>query len=388
MEKVLMVLFWISIIIICWAMVGYPMSLKVLKRIYKNRTLKKDYSYLPTVTVMVVAHNEEKVIKSKLENIIKLNYPKDKLEFLVASDNSTDRTNEIVKDFISKNKEHKIKLYEVKERKGKTNAQNEAQKTIDSEILVMTDANSMMEINSVRELVAAFSSKDISYVCGKLMINNGKNNNIANSENTYWDKDTKLREIESNIQTITAGNGAIYACRNKEYFDFSPIRSHDSAMPRYYALQKKRAVYNPDAIAFEKAGENIEDEFNRKVRMNRNILSNILPDIRILNIFKYRWYSYFYLGHRTCRYLLWISHFILFISNALLIDNAWFYLITFLAQVLFYLLAIFRSLTNVNNKYLTLIYYYSVTIFAQWVGVFNIITGKAKPFWEKAESTR
>lgn len=381
-------IFYISGFIIFWAMIGYPISLKIISKFYKNRELKKDYLYEPSVTVMIVAHNEEKVIKQKLENMIKLDYPKDKIEFLVTSDNSTDKTNEIVKSFIKDNTEFKIKLYEVKERKGKTNAQNEAQKTVNSEILVMTDANSIFKSNAVKELVAAFVEEDISYVSGRLIINNKEVSDVASSENKYWDNDTKLRKIESDIQTITAGNGAIYACRNKDYYDFDPIKCHDGNMPRYYALNKKRALYNPDAIAYEKAGEIIEDEFKRKVRMNRGILGNILPDIRILNFFEYGWYSYFYFGHRTCRYLLWISHLFILLSNILLIQESLFYLVFFIGQVLFYFLALIKAITKINNKYLNLIYYYTVTIIAQWVGVYNILTGKAKPFWEKAESTR
>lgn len=382
------VFFFISLFIIFWAMIGYPISLKILKIIYKDRKLKKDYSYQPTVTIMIAAHNEEKIITKKLENILKLDYPKDKLEILVVSDNSTDRTNQLVQDFIKANPNYKIRLFEVKERKGKTNAQNQGQKTVRSEILVMTDANSMMKKNAIKELVAAFASEDISYVCGRLIFTNVNSSDVAESEYVYWSNDTKMREIESNIQTITAGNGAIYACRNNEYYDFDPIKSHDIAMPIYFALKNRRAIFNPDAIAYEKASENLKDEFNRKVRMNRQILSMILPDIRLLNVFKYRWYTYFYFGHRTCRYLLWISHLILLIANAFLVMESPIYLATFIGQILFYLLAIFRLLSNISNKYLNLIFYYCMTILAQWVGVYKIVTGQAKPFWEKAESTR
>src|SRR5690606_9558249 len=123
----------------------------------------KDYSLQPTVTVMVVAHNEEKVIIDKLNNIIQLDYPKDKIEFLISSDNSTDKTNEYVKEFIKNHEDIKIRLYEVKERKGKTNAQNEAQKLVNTEFLVMTDANSIMDKNSIKELMSTFTSNDIAY---------------------------------------------------------------------------------------------------------------------------------------------------------------------------------------------------------------------------------
>ena len=381
-------LFFISAFLIFWAMIGYPVSLKFIGKIYKSRKLLKDYNHQPTVTVMVVAHNEEKVIFEKLHNIIELDYPKDKIEFLISSDNSTDRTNEIVKKFISNHSEYNIRLYEVKARMGKTNAQNEAHKTVKTEYLVMTDANSMMDKNAVKELMAAFTSDEIAYVSGRLSIVNQEVSDVSNAEASYWDSDLAARQIEGGIQTITAGNGALYACRTKDYHDFNPIQCHDSAMPTFYALEGKRAIANHDAIAYEKAGEVIEDEFGRKVRMNRVLLGHILPDIRILNVFKYKWFSYFYFGHRTCRYLLWISHLIVLLSSILLIGESWFYLLAFIGQILFYLLALVRMITKSQNKLLTLIYYYTVTIVAQWVGVYRTLTGKARPFWEKAESTR
>jgi len=387
-ELFVKILFFLSTFIIVWAMVGYPLSLTYIGRAYKSRELQKDYNHQPTVTVMVVAHNEEKVIVEKLHNIIELDYPKDKIEFLISSDNSTDRTNEIIRDFITDHLDLNIRLYEVKARMGKTNAQNEAHKTVVTEFLVMTDANSMMDKNAVKELMAAFTSNDIAYVSGRLSIVNQEASDVSNAEASYWDSDLAAREIEGRIKTITAGNGALYACRTKDYYDFNPIQCHDSAMPPLYALEGKRAIANHDAIAYEKAGEVIEDEFGRKVRMNRIILKQILPDIRILNVFKYGWFSYFYFGHRTCRYLLWISHFLLLVSSVLLIKESWIYLVAFLGQIMFYLLALLRVATKSQNKYLTLIYYYTVTIIAQWVGVYRIITGRAKPFWEKAESTR
>lgn len=381
-------LFFISSFLIFWPMLGYPYSMKFIGIIYKSKKTKKDYSHQPTVTVMVVAHNEEKVILEKLYNLMNIEYPKDKIQFLISSDNSTDKTNEIVENFISEYPEMKISLYKTKKRMGKTNAQNEAQKMISSEYLVMTDANSMIDNKAIKELMATFTSKEIAYVTGRLSIKNQGTSEVSNAEANYWNSDIAIREIEGRVQTITAGNGALYACRNSDYYDFEPIKSHDSSMPVYYALEGKRAVANHDAIAYEKAGENIEDEFKRKVRMNRVLLQQILPDIRILNVFKYKWFTYFYFGHRTCRYLLWLSHLLLFLSSALLLKESEIYVLIFFGQLFFYLLALLKILLKSDNKILTMIYYYTITNFAQWIGVYNILTGKAKPFWEKAESTR
>ena len=388
MDILLRVVFYLSGFVIIWAMFGYPKSLKLIGRLYKSRQLVKDYGLVPSVTVMVVAHNEEKVILEKLNNILELDYPKDRIEFLIASDNSTDRTNEIVKDFIAGHPGVSMRLYEVLERKGKTNAQNEAHKTVVTEFLVMTDANSIMEKASVRELMAAFTSSDIAYVTGRLLYVNQAASDVSSAEITYWYGDLATREIEGRIQTITSGNGSLYACRTIDYVDFKPIECHDIAMPTYYALAGRRAIANHDAIVYEKAGEVIGDEFGRKVRMNRKILQNIMPDFRILNFFKYRWFTYFYLGHRTCRYSLWISHLLVLVSNVLLVGVSWFYVAVLVVQLLFYLMALLKVVTRTDNKVLTMVYYYLITVVAQWVGVYRIVTGKAKPTWEKAESTR
>lgn len=388
MKIIIVLIFWISAFIIFWAMIGYPISISVIGKLLRSRKNSKDYEMNPEVTIMVVAHNEEKVILEKLKNLLQVDYEKDRIKILVASDNSTDCTNDIVKKFVDENSDWNIKLYEVHERKGKTNAQNEAQKLVDTEFLIMTDANSMLHKEAVRELMASFTSEKIVYVTGALRIVNGNVNDISNSEQTYWDGDLRIRQIESDIKTITAGNGALYACRNSCYIDFNPIECHDSAMPIYYGIEHKRAIANHDAVAYEKAGESSEDEFARKVRMNRVLLKHILPDVRMLNVFSYGWFSYFYFGHRTCRYLLWLSHLLVLVTSGILISDSVFWGVMFWGQILFYLLAFVRKVTKVNNKLFNMCYYYTITIIAQWIGVYNILTGKAKPFWEKAESTR
>ena len=386
MNVFLQILFWIMAFIIVWANVGYPLSILFLGKIIKRKN-KKLNNYEPTVTIMIVAHNEEKVIKDKLENVINVDYPKNKTTILVSSDNSTDNTNKIVEDFIKKHQSRNIKLYKVQQRKGKTNAQNEAAKIVDSEILVMTDANAMLKENAIKELVSSFDT-NVAYVSGKLVYSNASDNLTSNTEGTYWDLDTKIREIESNIQTITAGNGAIYACKTKDYYDFNPIQCHDSAMPLYYSLKGKRAIANHDAIAYEKAGENDGDEFKRKIRMSRIVLGSILPTFKILNVFKYKWFTYFYLGHRTSRYLLWFSHIVLLITNILLLKTGIIYIVTFILQTFIYLMSILKYLFNINNKIFNFCSYYCMTIIAQIIGVYKTISGQNKPFWEKAESTR
>lgn len=384
--RIIKAIFFLSLFMIFWANIGYPASILFLGKIIKRKN-KVDEKKEPTVSIIIVAHNEEKVIYKKLQNVINLDYPAEKVEIIVTSDNSTDKTNNIVENFIRKNPNKNIKLHKVEKRMGKTNAQNEAVKIAKNDILIMTDANAIIKKDAIKELVKSFT-KNVSYVTGKLEYTNGELSDTSHSEKTYWDIDTKIREIESNLQTITAGNGALYACIRKEYHEFKPIQCHDSAMPLYFALKNKRAIANHNAIAYEKAGESIEDEYKRKIRMNRVMLSSILPNIKILNIFKYKWFTYFYLGHRTSRYLLWFNHILLFISNTLLIRHSYFFLVVFICQCIIYLIAIIKNIFKLNNKLFNFISYYLMTVLAQFIGVIKTITGKNKPFWEKAESTR
>lgn len=383
------VIFLVSISGIVWAMAGYPLFLLILSKIKKTEN-KMDYFYEPTVTVMVTAHNEEDVIRDKLDNLLNLDYPKEKIDYLIASDFSDDHTDAIVHTYIEEHPEARIRLYRAKEHKGKTNAQNEAQKLVESEILVMTDANAMMKSSAVRELTAAFSEDDIVYVTGRLKYGNLDAAETSKDEGTYWDLDLKLREIESRIQTVTAGNGAIYACRNKDYIAVGPMECHDLSMPVYYGIAGKRCVFNKNAVAYEKAGENDRDEFKRKVRMSRTILRDILPSVKILNVFKNKWFTFFYLGHRSFRYLLWFFHMAAFFSNLFSVikkQNLWNVLAMGL-QAAFWVNAFIGLKKKPKNHVISLAAYYGMTVLAQGKGVINCVTGKSKPVWDKAESTR
>ena len=379
-------IFWISIFLVVHTFIIYPISLILINKFYKKNKTYLDNLYEPKVSIIIPAHNEEIVIEQKLKNLIGIDYKKDKYEIIIASDNSTDKTNEIVKEFIDRNKERDIRLYKVNERKGKTNAQNEAVKISKGEIIVFSDANSILDKEALIELVSYFNNKDISYVSGRLIYVNELNSDSSQAESSYWNYDLMMRECESNISSITAGNGAIYAVRKKDYIDIDPIYCHDSMFPIKFATKGKKSKYSKKALAFEKAGETIEDEFKRKVRMARKNLAMCYSDMKKYNPFKCGWFSYFYFSHRYLRNSLWILHTLIFISNLFLINLSGVYLLVFIGQTVFYLLAILGIKSN--NRIIYLFYYYLITILAQAKGAINEISGKSKPFWEKAESTR
>lgn len=382
-------LFWISIIGIVYTFMGYPFSLYLLKKILKEKKIEKwkSKSEFPKITYIIAAYNEEKNIRKKLENTILLDYPKEKLEIIIASDGSNDKTNNIVEEFIKEKNGLDIKLYEVKNRKGKTNAQNEAIVIAKGEIIVFSDANSIWKEDSLENLILNFKDKNIDYVCGKLKYINSLENITSNAESTYWNFDLWMRKIESNISSITAGNGAIYAIRKDKIELIPAIQCHDGVYPTISVLKGRRAIYEEKAVAYEKAGENTSDEFKRKVRMARSLLTLKYSKVQKYNPLITGIYSYFYFCHRYLRYSLYLFHIFIYISNIFLLENK-FYVYTFILQNLFYLLAILGNFINIKYKILYLPYYYMMTVSAQLIAVVKSVLGLNKPFWEKAESTR
>lgn len=379
------IIFFIAGFAIFYAMIGYPLTLLILEKILKRKNTK-DLSYKPFVSVIISAYNEEKVIEKKLENIIATSYPS--YEVIVANDASSDRTVEIVNDFIIRHPDKNIRLNTVKNHLGKTNAQDEAVEVANGQIIVFSDANSMFKADAIDELVSFFTDENIEYVCGSLIYS--KDDDIASvvAENSYWDVELLMRKIESEISTIAAGNGAIYAVRKKDYRHYNLVSSHDYEMPLAAGLNNKRALYNPQAIAVEKAGATTKDEFKRKVRMQRRILSNIFTNLRRLNIFKYGWFSFFHFNHKTLRFLQAFNHIVLFIANLALLNQGVFYRLFFLGQVAFFTLAAIGKLTESKTKIFYFPRYYTMMMLAQIKGAINEATGKSKPTWEKAETTR
>ena len=379
------ILFYLAGFALFYAMIGYPLTLLILDKLIKREN-EQDYSIKPSVSVIISAYNEEDVIEKKLENIIQTDYPS--YEVIIANDSSTDRTVEICEDFIKDHPQIPIRVNTVKNHLGKTNAQNEAVEVAKGEIIVFSDANSMFKSDAISELVSYFIDDDIEYVCGSLIYHEDDEISSVVAENTYWNFELKMRKIESNIKTITNGNGAIYAVRKKDYRHIDLVNSHDYELPLYAALNHKRALYNPKAVAFEKAGQTTADEFKRKVRMQRRILTNIFTNLKRLNIFEYGWFSFFTFNHKTLRYLQAFFHIVLLVTNFFLLGEGVFYGSFFMMQIFFYALAIIGQLSGAKSKIFYFPRYYCAMMLAQLIGGYRELRGYSKPTWEKAETTR
>lgn len=380
-------LFLISFLLIIHHFILYPLIISYSKRKYK--LINKSEEFLPFVSYIIPVHNEEKIIENKIKNVFSLNYPKDKLEVIITNDYSSDKTVDIVKEFMKEF--DNLKLLNTKNRLGKVNAQNEAVKISKGEILAFSDANTMWEKDSLKKIVMCLREEDVSLVCGKIVYKNPEESQTSYSESLYWKLENKIKELESNFYSLTAINGGIYAIKKDDYIFLNPMFSHDIAFPILLAREKKRVAFCNDALAFERSGLTLSDEWKRKVRMFGRVYYFLFKNLKLLiNPFLYNPKFYFSLfSHRIIRYTLPLWHFFIFISSFYLMRQSFIFELLFYLHIFIILSApIFYFTLGKKFKLLNSFFYYLVFIISMIVGFINFIFGKTKPFWSIAESTR
>jgi poly-beta-1,6-N-acetyl-D-glucosamine synthase len=369
-------LLWLFILLTVYIYVGYPILLKFISKIYK-KPIESDTSFTPNVTLFIAAYNEEKVIGEKLDNAIHLNYPKGKFEVIVVSDDSSDRTNEIVESYA--NKYSNVRLNVVKGRQGKTAALNKSVELANGEVLVFSDANSMYEKDALLHLVQHFCDDSVGGVCGELLLLNSTNSSIGESEGAYWKYEKLLKQLETKTGTSIVANGSIYAIRKLLFKPMNPNVGDDMQNPLIIIHQGKRFVYEPNAITKEETSTQSKEEFGRKVRIVTRSFTGIMHYAYTLNPFKNFDFFYKYLSHKLLRWLVPYYMIIVFFLNLLLIEQP-FYMILFVLQVLFYLLAILGL--KLKSKLTYIPYYFCLVNYAALLGTLRALTGKRQSTWK------
>ena len=371
MAVILKAIFWASAAGLAWTHVGYPVAAAALRRVRERPVRKAEIE--PTVALIVPAHDEEDVIGRRVENLLELDYPADKLQLVVASDGSTDRTHEIVSGYDG------VRLLEA-ERRGKLPTMNYAVRETESEILAFGDANATWSPDALRKLVRNFADPDVAYVCGQVRF---QRDDGTNQEGLYWRYEMWLRESESALGSITGGNGAIYAVRRSDYVEW-PF-GHDQGFPNLMVQKGRRAVYEPEALAFEKPSRHNEDEFRRKVRMlpwswrylfEAGPLRGVPP-----------MYLFELLSHRVLRYASGFLHVGLLATSIALVGEGWIYQAALAAQALWLLLAAAGKL-RIRVPGAGIAWYYLLMTAATMAALVRYLREGAPLMWEKAEGTR
>lgn len=381
---------YISLFLILWHFLFYPILLILLSFIKKRPLIEEDGKEpnSPTVSLIIAAHNEDKVIEKKILNALSLDYPKDKLEIIVASDCSTDKTNEIVNKYRKTNEN--LKLLKIEKRGGKLNAYNTAVKLAKGEVLAFSDANTMWNKESLKELVNSLNRERISCVCGHLIYTNNDESPVAYSESRYWKIENLIKKAESSFYSLTALNGGIYAVKKSDYIFIDPLYSHDLCLPILLAKEKKRTIFNGKAVASEKAATTSKEETKRKIRMFGRVYSFMFRNFNLfINPFIYN-FNFFVsiISHRTIRYLLPFLHILLFIASSVLFSYNLFFKTILLLHIIYMALVAFSFAIKHRFKPFYFLYYYLLFLATMLIGFYQFLTGKIKPYWDSAETTR
>ncbi|HEX3294690.1 MAG TPA: glycosyltransferase family 2 protein [Solirubrobacterales bacterium] len=382
------IVFWVAVGLIVYAHLGYPLLLRALVALFgerddaragdtATREMAKPADAFPHVSLIIPAHDEEEVIERKVANARGLDYPADRLEVIVVSDGSSDRTVELAR---SAGADQVLDL----PRGGKVAALNQAVRAATGEILAFSDANSYWRPDALRRLVDRFADERVGYACGQVRFEGGGG---GNQEGLYWRYEMAVRSMETRLAGITAGNGGIYAVRREAYIELDPSRGQDIGFPFELTKRGWRAVYEPAAAAEEKMAPTVEGEFRRKRRMMLGLWDVMLK----WGMLDPRGYGPAYAleiySHRLLRYLTPWLHLIAFAVNIPLLSHGWVYVVTMALQLgLLVAAALGRFVPALPFR----IAYYYVTVTASIaVGLWDRLRAGGVPIgWEKVEGTR
>jgi len=382
MPAVLKAIFWTSAGLLAYTHVGYGLTLAGLARVRRaagSPPPPVEDGQLPAVSVIVAAYAEEEVIAGRVDNLRALDYPADRVEVIVACDGSPDETPQRAR---AAGADVVLEL----ERRGKVRTQDAAVERARHEIVAFSDANVRWEPDALRELVRPFADPEVGYVCGDVRFVNARG---TNQEGMYWRYEMLLRRLESQVRSVTGGNGAIYATRRTAYIVVDAIMGHDLSFPFNMVKRGWRAVYAPAARASEKMVPSIEGEFRRKRRM----MSHGWPIVLKGGMLSPRGYDPLYafmiVSHRVLRYLTPFLHVAALAASIALLGDGWIYQAAVAAQVALLAAAIAAGrVGGGRSRPLLVARYYVLTTASLAAGLWDWLAHGTHAGWEPAEGTR
>lgn len=387
--------FWIALLLVLYTFAGYTVLLALIVRIKRaccEKPNRPDFpGDFPEICLFVTAYNEVHFASAKVENSFNLNYPKHKLSFLWVTDGSTDGTPELLTKYPQLQVEH------VAERRGKVHAMNRGMQFVKSELVVFTDANTLLAPDSLLHLAKHFSDERVAVVAGEKRVRKAADFNVAASgENLYWNLESKVKQLESELSSVVGAAGELFAMRRNLFQ--APAENcllDDFQLSMKHALAGYKVLYEPMAVAWESGSANVREELKRKTRIAAGGLQAMVQLPALLNPFQTGWLSFQYFSHKVLRWTLapWallialVCNFILLI-HAASNSSELIYIVCFAGQAGFYLLALLGFITEgtkLGNKLFYIPYYFTAINLATILGQFRFVGGKQQVNWEKAQ---
>ncbi len=373
-------IFWTCTGLVIYSYIGYFFIVWIVFKL-KNRSKYVTTSYLPKVSIIISAYNEQKIIADKIKNCENLDYPSDRLEILLGLDGATDDTESI----INANKNGLIKLLSFKKRRGKSSVLNDLVKAAQGDILVFSDANTLYDSDALTKLTRHFKNTNVGGVCGELVLNDHDAMDIgAQGEKLYWNYETKLKYLEGHVKTVLGANGAIYAIR-KELYENLPedkVIMDDFLIPLKVVEKGYRVLYDAEAVGREFTSLCVWDEFKRKIRIGAANFNALIEIKKLLNP-KHGFIAFGLWSHKIIRWFIPFFAIMVFLTNIFLLGEL-LYNVTFLIQIGFLCMVLLGAILNnmgIYKNIFAITFYFFLANLALLIGFYRFIVKSQKPAW-------
>ena len=371
--------FWLSAAALIYAYAGYPLLLFIVS-IFRPLTVRAG-DYQPTVSIIITAYNEELVLAAKLENTLALGYPHELIEIIVASDCSTDRTDDIVRKYSRQG----VKLVRQPERLGKTAAQNAAVAQAAGEIILFSDATSLYKTDVVRALIPNFADPTVGCVAGRLIYVDPSESRVGRGARSYWSYETFLKKHESRACSLIGASGCLYAVRRSAYVPLYHEACSDFIIATKMVEQGLRAVYEPNAICTEETNRRSDNELKMRVRVIAQTFTDLWRHRAMLNPIRSGFYAVQLLSHKVMRYLVPVFLLALLGASAILASDFLFYRILLACQLAGYACGTIAWLLDrmgKRSRLLALPQYFLLANVASVIAIFKFLRGERYARWE------
>jgi cellulose synthase/poly-beta-1,6-N-acetylglucosamine synthase-like glycosyltransferase len=393
---ILEILFWILFLVVAYTFVGYAFLLRgllFLKNTFSPRqtSVLPSYHSLPEVCLFVTAYNESDYVEAKVNNMLSLHYPAEKIQYLWITDGSDDGTPEMLSQY------SQMEVHHLPERNGKIHAMNRGMKFVKAPIVIFSDSNTTLCAKAISIIVQTFLDPKVGCIAGEKRIITNKLDSAAGSgENMYWKFESWVKQMDSELNSTIGAAGELFAIRTSLFTEVENDTILDDFVISLRIAEKGyRIAYTPDAYAIETASVNVAEELKRKVRIAAGGLQTIVRLKELLNPFRFGWLSIQYISHKVLRWTIApFALFGLFVVNFLMLllgkgtEVPLFYRLFFYLQAFMYLLALLGWLLErwkIRFKILFVPYYFSAMNYAALRGWMRFLKGRQSVRWEKSK---
>jgi cellulose synthase/poly-beta-1,6-N-acetylglucosamine synthase-like glycosyltransferase len=374
--------FWASAGVLTYVYAGYPFLIYLFGRLASRRV--RAAKCFPSVSVLIPAFNEAQDIVRTITNKLGLDYPPDKLDVIVVSDDSTDGTDELVQDLAAKSA-GRLRLLRQSPRQGKTAALNMAVRVAQGEILVFSDANSLYAGDALSHLVASFADPRVGYVTGQMIYTNPDGVLIGDGCSAYMRYENLLRRYETLLGSVVGVDGGVDAMRKELYRPMRSDQLPDLILPLSVVVAGHRVIYDPAAVVREPALVRSRDEYSMRVRVAIRALWALRDMKRLLNPFRYSVYAWQLFSHKILRYLAFIPLIVLLLASLLLYREDALFQAALIGQLAFYGTAGIGYMVRDRNGtplLLSFPYYFTLLNLASAEAFFKFLVGKKQILWK------